>query len=342
MISDKEISIQPMNISSAPLLSRLFYQVYGYDYINEYIYYPKRIIELIEKNNLYSFVAENSRGELLAHVGLQRWNQKPQVYEASLGVVDPRIKSKGLFREVFAKTMEFSKDLEMSYCLFDFVTNHAFSQGIIKDYGIKELAIFVGCQSKKTQASLEKLGLGSDPSGMDRYTLLIGVIPRDPYPFGKQVMLPSNIGEKLGFLLEELNIEWVPTPRFYPLPETGKFEKEIQTAQKSLIYRIDQPSFDVLKQIKHEWTHALADGFQYVAVEVPLNQPGIAQCYDYLAEQGFFFAGFVPYKYGDQLALRLQSIAPTHVAFDKIRVSSEVGQKLLEIIKKNYQRNRRL
>ncbi len=341
-VSDEGIHIGPMSEDDAGQLSRLFYQTYGYDYINEFIYYPERIREMIRNKELESIVAKNEDNQILAHVGLQRWNDNPRVYEASLGVVDPRIKSRGLFSQVFSKTMEMSQKIPMSYCLFDFVTNHNFSQRIIKDYGVKELAIFVGCQSKKNQASLERLGLGADPDNMNRYTLLVGVIPKEEYPFGKNIMLPSNIGETLGFLLEELGIEWHPTPRFYPLPSVGRFSKQIHPRQQAIVYRIDQPSFDILKTIRREYQHALSDGFQYVAVEVPLDQAGIAQCYDFLAEQGFFFAGFVPYEYGSRLALRLQAIAPTRVGFEQIQVSTEIGQKLLEIIKKNYERNRRL
>ena len=87
-------------------LSRLFYMVYGYDYINEFVYYPEKIKAMIDSGELHSIVAVRPNGRLVGHVGLTRRKREPPVYEAGMGAVDPMLKSRGLFGRLFSKTME--------------------------------------------------------------------------------------------------------------------------------------------------------------------------------------------------------------------------------------------
>ena len=116
-------------------LSRLFYLVYGYDYINEFVYYPEKIKAMIEAGDLLPIVAARPNGRLVGHVGLVRRHREPAVYEAAMGAVDPMVKSRGLFGQLFAKTMEVVRQTPMQYCFSDCVTNHAFSQRHVAKFG---------------------------------------------------------------------------------------------------------------------------------------------------------------------------------------------------------------
>ena len=64
-------------------LSRLFYLVYGYDYINEFVYYPEKIKAMIEAGDLLSIVAARPNGRLVGHVGLVRRHREPAVRRAA-------------------------------------------------------------------------------------------------------------------------------------------------------------------------------------------------------------------------------------------------------------------
>ena len=66
-----------------------------------------------------------------------------------------------MFSKVFNETMKVAETIPMHYLFFDFVTNHEFSQKFVSRYHPIDLALFVGCQSKATQAKLEKLGIES-------------------------------------------------------------------------------------------------------------------------------------------------------------------------------------
>src|SRR5262249_40993555 len=157
-----------------------------------------------------------------------------------LGLVDPLVKSRGLFGRVFDATMERVQAMAMYYCFFDFVTNHDYSQKIIAKYGTCDMALFAGCQRSSTQASLERLGIGSDPEASDRYSLLLSIMPRTPHPFGEEVALPENIGGPLGFLLDPLGIRWVPTPRFAQLSPEGEFKARYHPQQDSAIFDLHE------------------------------------------------------------------------------------------------------
>ena len=341
-VAAEDIQIRQLRADEADDLSRLFYFVYGYNYINDYVYYPEKLKAMIESGQLISTVAVLPNGRLIGHVGLFRWNETPKVYEACLGVVDPMVKSRGVFRNLFKETMNQVNSTSMQYCFFDFVTNHDFSQREVCSYGTCETALLVGCQTRTTQASLEKLGLGTDSASMDRYSLLYSLYPRVKYPFGREVFLPQHLGELLGYVLKPLNINWSPTPRFDVLSPEGKFTSKYQPAQNSVLFDFVEPGRHALNQILKEWEELLRTGYKYAGVDVPLNFPGLGQVSDVLSSRGFSVGGFLPYHYSDQLSIRFQAIGPTRVAFDDIRVSSAMAKRLLTTVREDYEQNKLL
>lgn len=334
-----EIAIRELRPGEEEALSQLFYFVYGYNYINELVYFPERLREKVASGELISIVGALPDGRLVGHVGLYKWNNNPVVYEPCFGVTDPRVKSRGLFSQIFQKTMERVNETPMQYCFFDFVTNHDLSQRFISRYQPCDLSIFIGCQSKATQAKLEKLGLGVDPPEMDRYTLLLSVLPRVPHPFGEDVVLPAGLGETLEFLLKPLNLRWRPAPRFDLLPPGGDYQTHFQAAQNAVVFDLFQPGRQAVEKILREWHQLMRSGYQYVAVEVPLDVPGIGNLYDILAGEGFFIGGFIPYHYGARLGFRFQALGPTKVAWDDIKVYTPDAKRLLALIRQNYERN---
>jgi len=337
--SSRALPIRELRAGEEPALSELFYRVYGYRYLNDAIYFPEKIRAMIEDGRLRAFVAEDAEGKLAGHVGLVRLNADPPVYETALGAVDPRFKSGGLFSRILERVMRLMQETPMQYSVYDFVTNHVFSQKRVAKYGYCDLALFLGNQVADTQAKLSELGLGEDPEDMDRYSVLLGVGPRAPDAFGKEVLLPINIGEALGFLLKPLGLAWAPTPRFHPLPAGGDYARVAQEEQKALIFDFHAPGRQALDRIVEECERGLREGYQYFAVDVPLDWPGIGQLSDILARGGFFMAGFIPYRYGRRLGFRFQFLTPIKVCFDGIRLHSEAAKRLLQVVRRSYERN---
>ena len=336
---DEVIEVRSLAPGEEDALSRLFYLVYGYDYINEFVYYPEKIKAMIEAKDLLPIVAARPNGRLVGHVGLLRRYREPAVYEAAMGAVDPMVKSRGLFGQLFTKTMEVVQKTSMQYCLCDCVTNHAFSQRHVAKFGGTELALYAGCQSRETQARLERLGLGRDPQGMLRYSLLVSVIPRTAHPFGEDIVLPENIGERFGFLLKPVGLAWSPAPRFQTLPAQGSFKTSTQRAQSAALFDLAEPGQEAAEDIVEEWRELMRDGFAYAAVEVPLDAPGLGPLCDLLSSNGFFASGFVPYQCSQRLGFRFQALGPTKVAFDEIKIATEHGKKLLAAVRKDYEAN---
>lgn len=336
---DREIEIREIRPGEEIRISQLFYHVYGYNYINDFIYYPEKIRDLVQSGSLISMVAIHPSGKFLGHVGLRKWNSDPPVFEPCLGVTHPAVKSKGLFRQLFEKLMQRVQQMPMQYCFLDFVTNHEFSQKLVEHYGPCPTALFVGCQSKHYQAKLEKLGMGEDPKETDRYTLLFGVLPQVRHPFGREIMLPNNLGEMLGFVLKPLNLTWIPTPRFEMLASRGEYQTHLQPLHNSVCFDLFDPGRDAVDGVLRDWRRLLRVGYQYGALDVPIGVKGLGQLYDILSEHGFFVAGFIPYHCSARLGFRFQTIGPTKLDFGEIRVFSERSKKLLRTVRENYEKN---
>jgi hypothetical protein len=314
--------------------------VYGYNYVNDFVYYPERIRALHEQGRLVSCVAAFGDGTLVGHVGLLKWRDNPAVWEPCLAVSDPAVKSRGLFSQLFGQIMERVKQIPMQYCFSDTVTNHEFSQRLIARYNACDIAIFVGSQISETQAKLEKLGIGIDAEEMDRYSLLYSVFPQVRHPFGESVSLPNSIGDPLSFLLEQFNMRWVPTPRFSQPEEEGEFSVTTQSAQAAIVYDLKRPGFKAAKTILADWHEQMRNGYEYAGVDIPIDAPGLGVLHDMFAGAGFFLGGFVPYDFSDKLAVRFQALGPRKVAFDDIKIFSPLGKRLLSVIREDYERNK--
>jgi hypothetical protein len=259
-----------------------------------------------------------------------------------LGVTDPDIAARGLFSKIFSEIMNKAHDIHVHYCFADCVTNHEYSQKLVAQYGARDTAIFAGCQTSSNQAKLGKLGMGTDPENMDRYSLVFSVMPAVQYPFGEKVLLPDSIGRMVGFILEPLNVTWLPTPRFNPLPKQGEYETKLQPAQGSVVFDFKFPGHEATESLLVQWRELLRNGYEYAAIDIPIESQGLGVLHDLLTSAGFFVSGFIPYNLSDKLAVRFQAIAAKKVAFDQIKIYSETGKKLLEIIHKDYENNRLL
>lgn len=174
---------------------------------------------------------------------------------------------------------------------------------------------------------------------MDRYSLLFSVKPCVPFPFGKEVALPNGLGELLGFILEPLNIQWTPASRFQLLPKQGDYQTHLTPAQNSVIFDLFLGGRCAVDKILEDWKELQKNGYEYCAVDVPMTTPGLGNLYDVLSENRFFIAGLIPYHYSEQLAVRFQSITPTQVAWDEIKVFSRAAKKLLTLIRSEFERN---
>jgi hypothetical protein len=336
---EHKISFMPLEAGQVTELSRLFCSVYGYNYIREDVYFPERMKALIASGDLVSRVAVTDSGRLVAHVGMVKLNTNPSVYEIALGLSDPKFKIKGVFSKLFDQIIHVVQETPMEYCIFDFVTNHDYSQKIVSRYGSKEMALGLGCQFSDTQAKLEALGIGKDPKESDRYSLLIAVRPSKAFPFGKDVTLPVHLGEMFEFLLSNLGMTWIPAPRFFPLAREGAFTKWLQESQKAVYFDLHTPGFRAIKEIIREWRHLLRLHYKYAAIDIPLDLPGVGQAFDYLVEHGFFVSGFVPYHNSNRLAFRVQSLGVMRLNFDEIKIATKTGQILLEVVRTGYERS---
>lgn len=338
-INDDDIIIRSLQEGEEGALCQLFFHVYEYNYINEIVYFPEKIRQMINEKKLISVVAAAPSGRLVGHLGLIKWNDDPAVFEPCLGLTDPAVKGRGMFKKVLGRIMEMTDELPMQYCFFDFVTNHDYSQKLVARFNPCELALFLGSQCPQTQANLEKLGIGEDPKHSNRFSILYSIIPKVKNPFGTEVILPNKLGEMLGFLLKPMDLGWSPAPRFDALQPGGEYRMHCEPAQGSVIFDCQEPGLGAAEDILKDWKHLIREGYHYAAVEVPLDSPGLGALYDLLAGQGFFIAGFITWHRTSRLGFRFQSLAPAKLDFAEIRLHSDNAKALRDVILEDYERN---
>jgi len=324
--------------NDAAEISRLFYRVYTYDYIQEFVYFPHELQKMLRDGRLISFAARLPEGRLLGHVGLISKNEDSSVWEPCLGVTDPQASARGMFSQIFDATMQHAATLKARYFFFDFVTNHIYSQKLISAYGCIDTALMLGCQSARTQARLSRLGLGDEPANTDRFSILYGIIPAKDKAFGEEIILPENIGKLLGFLIEPLGLSWVPASRYDAPAQQGAYEFSRKPEQEAVYFDCHEPGIEAVQGIIRDWDHLKKENYVYAAVDLPIEPPGLARLFELLASRDFFVAGIVPHANTEKLALRMQAIGPKKLDFSEIRLFGANAQRLLQIIRQQHER----
>ncbi len=89
MKAEKEETIQ---------LSKWVYRTSGFGFLSDLLYYPERILDLLQSRLMISCVGKTEEGELVSHLSLKRHNKTDAVAELCEGLVDPRARNNGLFK----------------------------------------------------------------------------------------------------------------------------------------------------------------------------------------------------------------------------------------------------
>ncbi|MFC2118262.1 GNAT family N-acetyltransferase [Bacteroidota bacterium] len=320
-------TVRRMQPEEAVDVSKGAYSSYGYTYVLEHIYYPHRVREMNKRNELISFVGvNNDNKEIIAHCALEIEEADLKVPQLGVAFTKPKYRGQGCMNRLGAACMEDAEQRGLYGIYARGVTTHPYSQKSLLKFNMFESAIYISSGMLREYKGME--GTSQRESVVIHYRYLNPPEKIKIYPPVHHIDIINDIYENLNFKPEVCEANYTNEK------EINESVIDIQTDKLNMVGKIRVNEYG--KNILHETINNLKslclDRFETIYLYLKISHPLTAKYTKEFERMGFFFCGIIPgSEFGDSLVL--QYLNNYKINYDKIKVASEFGEKLLAYIK---------
>jgi anti-sigma regulatory factor (Ser/Thr protein kinase) len=301
-------------------VSQCLYRAYGYSYPDDYMYYPKRIINMNDSLELTSVVAVDEAKSVVGHCALVH-HDRGSVAELDHAVVAPANRKGGLLKRMTAFLEEEALSMKLNGIYVQAVTSHTFSQRVIEQLGYRECAIFLGLLPASIRFKKIKEGSLSQRESCAVYYKKVGA------PLESTAYAPERHREILQEIYQNLGMG----ARFLDgcLPEgQGALQASYHSSLGFGEIRVIRAGTESRTEIKRGLLDLIEiAGAETIYLDLPLAQAGTPELCAAAEAEGFFFSGLGPGFAADGDVLTLQYLKGK---FDilQVQMASTFGQRL--------------
>ncbi|MBC8342595.1 MAG: GNAT family N-acetyltransferase [Bacteroidetes bacterium] len=303
------------------------YSSYGYSYVLEHIYFPDRVREMNKQDELISYVCVTTDGEVIAHCALEMEEADPKIPQLGVAFTKPKYRGQGCLNRMAACCMDDAENRGLYGVYARGVTTHPYSQKSLLNFDLLDCAIYISSGAIREYKGIE--GTKQRESVMIHFKCLNPNSGLSVYPpiHHKEIIdeIYNNIKLKPQFKTFDEKLD---------LPEC-KSVIDIQTDQLNMVgkIRIKEYGIDILSEIQKNLKALCMDRMDTIYLYLNLSDPFTAKYTEEFEKSGFFFGGVIPGSDNGDM-LMLQYLNNYKIDYDKIKVASDSGNKLLEYIKR--------
>ncbi len=332
MPPDTPILVRNFEPGDEEAIARLIYQNYGYSYVKEAFYYPRKIREY-QGEKLFSVVAVDAlRDEIVGHFALIMMPDS-NIAEIGVVVVNPLYKGMGIMNKMFDALMQRARELKL-YALFgEAIMYHIFSQKSNATHDFSESALLLGRAPE--EVTIENNELTQKPlrgSVLVAYKIF-------HYPT-QQLTIPDLYKEIITqtYRLARMHVKAV-TDKEAPKPEHVHLYYNYDPLMNVATIVIDHYGRHFKHKLQLMLEQLKARHCDMLYAEISLNDnPHIDKIVKILNKNGFFYAGVLYLKHKNQDYLCLQNKHTTQVSRKNLVCYSDFCRDLLNFIVHDEQR----
>lgn len=317
--------------ADGPGVARLFYAVYGDAYPIDTYYIPERLSEENRLGNIRSAVARTAAGDVVAHVALYRSSPPNRnLYEYGVGLTLPSYRPTMAFFRITQLIMELLGKDGIDGFYGEAVCNHIVTQKLSRQSGALETAV--------EPALMPAEAYQIENSAIGRVGCL--VYSRVDVDCRKKLFLPSAYLKELHFILDGLNLDRELQTTGVNLP-SGSGRIDVQRFAGAGVARcmVATPGEDLPAQVEALAEELRREGYALVQFFVNLGKPWANRIVEQLRSQGFSLGGLLPIWFGDDGLLMQKHFV--HPDFDNMKICSDRGRSLVEMIRRDWQQQSR-
>ncbi len=323
-ITAKPVTVRFMEGQEGVALAKCFYYTYGYTY-RDYIYYPEKMKEFLEKGLQKSIIAATEDGEIKGHIGIARQKPDATVAELIQCVVHPSYRKKGIFTQMMAKSLEYAKECNLYGLYSEAVTVHPFAQKVNRSYGGQETGFLF--------ASISERGMEEDPyrqSSIIYYFKINEEPERTVYIPLQHTTIIKNIYEHIKL---RRKFEKPTRKATFDLPQHAMVDIKVIPDRKIAFMNISRYGPDLKDLVRVHLKELCLNKIECIYIDLPLAHPLTCTFCTTLEYLGFFFAGLIPELHDGDI-LRLQYLNNVTVDPEQTIIISPFGRELFKYIQK--------
>ncbi len=317
--------------ADGPGVARLFYAVYGDAYPIDTYYIPERLSEENRLGNIRSAVARTAAGDIVAHVALYRSSPPNRnLYEYGVGLTLPSYRPTMAFFRITQLIMELLGKDGVDGFYGEAVCNHIVTQKLSRQSGALETAV--------EPALMPAEAYQAEKSAIGRVGCL--VYSRVDIDCPKKLFLPLAYLQELRFILDGLNLDRELQTTDVALP-SGSGIIDVQRFAGDGVARcmVAMPGEGLPAQVAALAEELRRDGYALVQFFIDLGKPWANRIVEQLRGQGFSLGGLLPIWFGDDgLLMQKHFVDPD---FDNMKICSDRGRSLVDVIRRDWQQQSR-
>ncbi len=328
---DTPIKVRPFEPGDEEAIARLIYQNYGYSYIKEIFYYPRKI-RAYQGEKLFSVVAiDEIRDEIVGHFALIKMPDA-NIAEIGVVVVNPLYKGMGIMNRMFDALVTEAKQLGLDAIFGEAIMYHIYSQKSNASHGFKESALLLGrAPEDVTIENNELTQKHLRGSVLVAYRIF-------HYP-SQQITIPDVYRDII-----------TETYRIAGLQIRELDKRDVPKREHVHLYYNYDPLMNVAtividhygRHFKHKFLLMLsqlhARHCDMIYAELNLNMPHIDKVVRILNKNGFFYAGVLYLRHKNRDYLCLQNKHTTQVGKKNLVCYSDFCKRLLAYMHADEQR----
>lgn len=323
-----KVELRQIRESEMEMLVQCLYNVFGYTYSAEGIYYPEVILERMHQGIYKGFVAINEAGKVIAHVAMLKETPDSKICESGQAFVSPEYGKRGLFHKLKEQLIQNADAQGLHGVMSSAVTGHPFTQKANVALGGIETGFELAYIPSNLQSVISREGEEERQSVASYFIPTSHQIVETIYP-------PANHQEMISKTFDKLNLKRIyhksPIITEFPL-EKSEINMDIKTEWNQATLRIKNVGKDFIYHIKSLARQALGCGTAVIYVSLDLTDPHTPSICLLLEDIGFFYSGIMPYEINGNDALRLQLLINAEVSPEYLIVVDDWAESLKDYV----------
>ena len=321
--------VQFLKPEQAIEVAQCAYRTYGYTYVMENVYYPERLVQMIQTGDIVSVVAVSEvNGEVMAHCALEFHGRKHGIPEIAMAFTKPKYRGMGCLNSLNDFILDHAQKTGLKGIYAKAVTAHTYSQKALDTFGFHPCGLLVGHSPQKEFTRMKK-------RLTQRETLVLyhrKITEATPM----RIHIPQSHHKIIEGIFRQTGVAIEPDPE--ETDEITDFSDENSHLECYISNRLHLADMYINRCGKDlEWVmhHRLKELCQKkveaISVYLDLTDPAINKVIDILEKQNCFFVGVFPAH--PRPFLLLQYLNNVYIDYDQIAIRDDFARELFDYVK---------
>ncbi len=324
-----EFFVRGLEPHEAIEVSKCAYISHGYSFFDDHIYYPERLIEMNQTEEMLSAVAVTKDGHFMGHCALVFQDPGDSIAELTFAFVNQEYRGQGALNKLNAYLFTLQPKRKLTGIYAYAVANHVFTQKSMLKNQINDCGILLATSPSQWKFK----GISDDTS--QRISVILGFRYKE-IPEPRDLYAPEHHKDMIGKLLGNIGSpHQLAIPAVAPLGHigqtTGLVTKINELESCGEIY-LESYGEDYLNAVRKALRHFCVNRIEAINLFLPLADALTYYKTKEIEQMGFFFAGVLPDTFiGD--ALILQYLNNIDFDYNKLVLYLDFTKELLAYIR---------